>query len=748
MFHKLKYAVLLLFILLLPLAGSATHIVGGELYYDYLGGNQYRVTLKVYRDCINGQAPFDGVPASGGGVIYPLLTIYDNAGNFIRQDTFPSPVITNVPPSINSNCITTPNSVCVEEGVYTKTITLTPLAGGYHIVYQRCCRNASILNLSGPGNLGATYAEHIPGPEEVIVNSSPRFKKFPPLFLCNGSQINFDHSATDPDGDSLVYSLCTALNGLSACCPAIGSGGTCAPCPGTPPPFSPVPFINPYNGSYPLASSPAIAVNSSNGFMTGVPNINGQWVVGVCVQEYRAGQLIGTHRREFQFNVVNCIIQIKADYNDQSSPAFVGNILLPNQFCTGRTVDFTNFSQGSTFYHWDFGVAGTSADTSNLANPSYTFPDTGLYIITLIADPGKTCSDTIQKPYYVYPLLAPTFTTPSSQCFSGNSFSFTVGGTFESYATFYWTFGPNATPATSPVQSPTGIVYNAPGKYIVAVDVKQNVCKKTLVDTIRVYKMPQAQFKVDSVEGCDPVTVTFSNTSVSDFPITYMWYFSDGTTSSQQNPTHVFTPSGVYNVSLAINSSTGCPGTNTFVAPGMVTVYPRPDAAFSFSPDSTTVFDPEIFFTNQSQNTFDWTYDFGDGTSSGAIDPIHSYSTYGDYKVVLTAYNGFGCIDTAVRIVTILPEFKFWVPNTFTPGNKDGLNDVFIPIVICAEEYEFYVYDRWGQLIFKSKTPGEGWDGTFRGKPCQQDVYSWFINFTNAETDRYEEHRGHVNLIK
>jgi gliding motility-associated-like protein len=706
---------------------NASHIVGGEIYYDYLGSDNYKITLKVYRDCFNGQAQLDN-PAR--------IVIFDVNGAIVDTLHFVLRSQNNIAPSINNPCITPPGQECVEEGLYVDTVNLPPLTGGYYIVYQRCCRNNTILNIPQPGQKGTTYWEHIPGPEQAAPNSSPRFNKFPPIYLCNGVQIKFDHSATDPDGDALVYSLCAPYDG----CSPPGSG----PCPITPPPYNNLQFLSPYSGSYPMSSNPVININSATGFLNGTPDINGQWVVCICVQEFRGGQLIGTHYRDFQFNIVTCQIAVLAQFNDQASPISP----LKNQFCTGMTIKFTNSSINGTDFIWNFGDPSTFADTSHLTNPSYTYPDTGKYVVTLIANPGKPCADTTTETYYIYPALTPSFVAPPPQCIANNNFSFNVGGQFASYSTFNWTFGPAASIQTSTLQNPSGVVYGSPGSFPVSLLVQQKMCQKTLVDTVEVYAMPTASFTSDSISGCDPLSVTFTNTSVSDFPITYVWMFGDGTTSGVKNPTHVYSPAGVYNVSLAISSTIGCPGTNTFVVPGMVNVLPAPFAAFNFSPTSTTIFDPDIYFTNQSLNAFTWSYDFGDGQSSTVSDPIHTYNTYDSYTVVLTAISNFGCVDTAVRIVTILPEFKFWVPNCFTPGNKDGMNDVFVPIVICAEEYEFYVYTRWGELIFKSKTPLEGWDGTYKGKPCQPDVYAWLITFTNAETRLYEEHRGHVTILK
>lgn len=721
--------------LLLTGAAKATHIVGGEIYYDYLGSSNYRITLKIYRDCINGLAPFDN-PA--------FITIYDANNTVVATRSLTLLSVTNIPPSINNPCIQVPTSVCVEEGLYRDSINLPPKAGGYYIVYQRCCRNNTILNVINPGKTGATYWEHIPGPESAPVNNSPRFTKFPPIFICNGIPLNFDHSATDADGDVLVYSLCTPFNGLDDCCPSIGTNPPQAcsnpppSCPvvNTPPPYAGIPFLPPYNASFPMSSSPVININSVTGNLGGTPDINGQWVVGVCVQEWRGGNLIGTHHRDFQFNVVTCSVTVLSAILDQIQP------------CSGYTVNFTNQSIGGTTFHWDFGVNSLTTDTSNILNPTYVYQDTGKYTVTLIANPGKPCVDTVKKTFYVYPVLSPTFTAPPPQCITGNSFSYTIGGNYASYSTFNWNFGSSAAPSTSTLNNPSGITYSAPGTYSVTVLVKQKICTKTLTDSVTIYPKPKAEFVADSLIMCDPAKVTFTNTSLSGPTVSYLWQFSDGTTSTDKNPTHVFSPAGVYNATLTVISNNGCIDTSKFVVPGIVTVNVKPTAGFSFLPKETTIFEPDIYFFDESQNATSWYYTFGDGGSSTMVNPSHHYNFWGKYEVVQVVVNGFGCPDTATKYVTILPEFRFWIPNTFTPGKKDGLNDVFMPIAYGVEEYKFDIYNRWGEKIFSTNDYTAGWDGTFKGKPCEQDVYVYMISFLNVVTKRDEYHYGHVTLLK
>lgn len=746
----MKTYLLLIFIFFFKL-GIATHIVGGEIYYDNLGGNNYKIHMKVYRDCISAlYPPFDD-PA--------IITVYDASSNLITTLSLASPIITIVPPSNNSPCSpATSGIVCVEEAIYQGVINLPPKVGGYYIVYQRCCRNGTILNLIVPGSVGATYWEHIPGPEVVAVNNSPRFTKRPSTYICANIPIAFNHAATDPDGDSLVYSLCTPFTGLDACCPIITipasgvtSSGFCVSppsfCPSacTPPPYMSVPFAVPYSASYPLSSSPAININSTTGFLNGVPNILGQWVVGVCVSEYRAGVLIGTHHRDFQFNVISCPAVVVADINSQtaSGPAGAG-------YCNGFVITYENNSYNATSYFWDFGDPLVTSDTSYAFNPTYTFNTPGTYTVTLIVNPGSACSDTAYQVFIIKPLLKPDFLEPTGQCFSVNSFNFVGAGLFQGTGTFAWNFGPNATPSAASTVSVNNVVFNAPGTYTVSFTVAENGCIATAIKTITVYQDPKAGIGPFIGNGCNPFTITFLNTSTASSTMNYTWVFSDGTTSNELNPTHTFSPPGIYSASLTLITTEKCIDTSLVSAVNSITVNPSPLAGFTATPTLTTIFDPDISFFNTatSLGIVSWYYDFADGTNSNLINPLHTYATWGDFYVFQTVTNNFGCPNTVSLLVRILPEFRFWIPNAFTPANGDGMNDIFKPKVIGVTDYVFMIFNRWGDQIYKTNDTEAGWNGTFKGKPSPIDVYVWKCEFKNVVSNEYESHIGHVTIVR
>lgn len=740
----IKIYALILCLLAVKLA-EATHIVGGEIYYDNLGGNNYRITMKVYRDCINGVPPFDD-PA--------FMTVFRGNGTVFSTMNVAISTETLVPPSNNSPCApTTAGSACVEEAIYVTTINLPPLAGGYYIAYQRCCRNGTILNLVNPGAVGATYWEHIPGPEQVAVNSSPRFTLRPPIYICKGVPIKFNHAATDPDGDSLVYSLCTPFNGLDQCCPIVGTspaGAGCpATCPGTntAPPYVSVPFTPPYTSSYPLASNPAININPRTGFLNGSPTTLGQWVVGVCVSEYRNGVLIGTHHRDFQFNVIPCPNMGVAGISAQTTT----NNGSGTGYCNGFTISYQNASQGNnTSYFWDFGDPNSTTDTSYAYNPTYTFNAIGVYTVTLITNPGNPCADTTREVFHVYPLLTPSIITPTAQCLTNNSFQFSANGGFMGTGTYTWTFGAQATPSVASTPSVTGVHYSAPGTYSITFIVSENGCTASDGDTIRVFPPTQASIGNFQGLGCDPYSLTFPNVS-SGVSMTYLWRFSDGSTSTDPTPTHVFTPPGVYSVSLTAVSNQFCMDTSRVLSVNSITVNPTPRAGFVATPTLTSIFDPDINFYNTtviSENIVSWYYTFGDGAASSDINPFHTYKTWGDFNVTQTVTNAYGCPDTINLLVRILPEFRFWVPNAFTPGRKDGLNDIFKPVLIGVEEYTFLIFDRWGAQIYKTNDQEEGWDGRYKGGECTDDVYIWKCEFKNVVSRAHESHIGHVTLVR
>lgn len=723
---KLKRLLILFFLMILSLKNFATHIVGGEIYYDNLGGNNYRITLKVYRDCFNGVPPLDN-PA--------CVFIFNSAGVFIDSLEMPLPGTVILPVTINNPCFTPPTNICVEEGIYQAIVNLPNIPGGYNLTYQRCCRNGTILNLILPGDVGSTYMAHIPDNTVAPGNSSPRYTNFPPIFICAGVPLFFDHSATDPDGDSLYYELCDPYTGLDPLCPSLGPPAVAAGCPGigSPPPFAFVPWQAPYNAAYPMSASPIIAVNPITGLMTGTPNMVGQWVVGVCVSEYRGGVLIDVNKRDFQFNVVTC-------------PGLpVASIPLQTNFCFGYNVNFTQASINAFTYHWDFGDGTTVLDTSNVIAPSWIYADSGTYQVTLIINPGTMCADTQTNTFFIFPLLDPVFSPPPGECIYENSYNFNGGGAYMGNGTFTWNFGPNATPSTSAILNPTNIVYNTPGTFPVTFTISENGCVETYTANVDVYPKPIADYTLGGSLACDLQPVQFVDASIGDTPLTYFWQFGDGGTSTVQNPSHTYPSIGNYNTSLIVVTANGCK--DTFALPSPIAVFPSPIAGVTATPIDTSIFYPDVTAFDLSSGAIDCDLYWGDGTMSTNCNDIHSYGAPGNYTIMQVVTNTNGCTDTAYIEIVIRPEYLFWIPNAFTP-NGNGLNDIFKPKLIGVHDYSFIIFDRWGEKIFETTNEEAGWNGYFKNRLCTNDVFVYKINFRDDVENLDHQFIGRVTLVR
>ena len=371
--NVLKKTHLLVFILILIFSSDllATHIVGGDFYYRQVGTNRYEITMKLYIDCENGQ------PGAISSDAEAIISIFDGASNsyeskFTMNRT--SPTRLN---KLQYKCVIPEQGVCVDQYVYVKTITLDPGVNGKILSFQRCCRNNSINNIISPESTGSTYWVKIPGTKLVTFDNSPQFKELPPNYICVNAPLIFDHSATDSDGDSLSYELYHPYTGATKENPrpdnTWGNGMFDAP------PFSTIMWKNPYSTNNQLGGNPLMEIDAITGLLTATPTVEGQFVIGIKVKEYRKGVLIGETLRDYQFNVRPCKFDI------------ISSFTAPIYACSD-TVKFTNRSYKATDYTWNFGDPTTTSDTSNLTEPFYVYPGNGAYTVTLTAR-NSVCED-------------------------------------------------------------------------------------------------------------------------------------------------------------------------------------------------------------------------------------------------------------------------------------------------------------------------------------------------------------------
>ncbi|MCC6727260.1 MAG: PKD domain-containing protein, partial [Saprospiraceae bacterium] len=545
----------------------AKHIIGGTINYVCKGGGDYTFTMKIYRDCSADGAPFDG---DVNAPFPATLTVYKgNSTNPFKVLTISNPTITQLLPNISNPCLVVPPGVCVEEGVYVFNLDLPASTSSYHIVYQRCCRNNSITNIVDPGETGATYHIELTPEAQQLCSSSPVFKDFPPIAICTNEPIDFDHSAIDPEGDSLVYELCRPLDGGGGDMVNFDLPNGVAPDPDMPPPYDPVVFSGAYSFQNPLLASPALSLDPHTGFMTGVPIAQGQYVVGVCVKEYRNGVLLSTTLRDFQFNVVTCDPTVVADVLENDTVVLAEQQFYVVNACGANAVLFTNESYQQSFikeFFWEFDINGTKQRFTDWS-PTVTFPGLGTYYGLLALNPNaQACADTALIQVNVYPGIDADFEFDYDTCVAGPA-TFTdltlAGAGPGSIVSWDWDFGDGK---QSQVQDPVHN-YLIPGNFNVQLLVRDtNNCTGLATKPLPYFPVPQLLVVAPSEYiGCQPATITFDNlsTPVND-SYTLDWDFGDGGSSGDISPTHVYEDVGTYTVSLSITSPLGCESDTTW----------------------------------------------------------------------------------------------------------------------------------------------------------------------------------------
>lgn len=519
---------------------QATHIIGGELFYDQTASGQYQVTLKLYRDC-SSAVVFDATVAIG--------VFNGNDFSLFTTELLSFPGAQNVPIVLDSPCLTLPPDLCVETTSYVGTFFLPPSADGYILTYQRCCRTGIISNLQTPADLGLTVTTRIPG-QAIAVNSSPRFNLLPPIALCINAPLSFDHSATDPDGDLLVYTLTTPFNGADNLTPQ--------PNPPAPPPYLPVPWLAPYTEGYPIDSDPAISIDAATGLLTLTPTLQGNFTVGVMVQEFRDGLLLAETRRDFLFKAVACDAVVSAGILPQVSSS--------DPFCDDLTEFFNNTSVGAQTYFWDFGDPTTDADTSNVLDPQWTYLEPGSYTVSLISNPGTTCADTVTGVFDVFLAPQPLITPPPPAC-GNDPVTLSADGVFGPNATFQWQLGAGSVPATANTEDVT-VQFANTGTHEVSVTVGENGC--TAFATVEVINAPQpvAGYQVfPASPQLIGVPISFTDASNANGGNIASWSWTiEGTEYSASTANATWNPAfpGLYHITLVIVDAEGCTDTIEF----------------------------------------------------------------------------------------------------------------------------------------------------------------------------------------
>ncbi|TAL57824.1 MAG: PKD domain-containing protein, partial [Bacteroidetes bacterium] len=450
--------------------------------------------------------------------------------------------------------------------------------------------------------------------------------------------------------------------------------------------------------------------------------------------------------------------------------------------CLGDSTCFMDMSviaPGSIIsWSWNFGDPYSASNISNQQSPCHIFSSSGSFNVLLTVTSDSGCQNNITLPALVTP--PPTAAFTSAPGCLGTPTQFTDGSVPSSIASWNWNI-PGGTPATSTAQHPATI-YNTPGTHtVILVVTATGGCTDTTTLQTLIYNPPVANFS-GTVSGCAPVCNQYTDMSTStDGSITsWVWSFPGGTpaASSIQTPNICYYTPGTYGASLMVATTYGCK--DTVAITPLVNVYPWPNADFCVTPASAPATDPVFSFCDLwSSDVVQWNWNFGDGDGDTTnTDPTHSYSAtitnndFYSYNVCINVKNQYGCPDSICHPVEIIPEFTFYIPNTFTP-NHDFTNETFFGKSRGVKEYTLMLFDRWGNLIWDCDYKGKNTDWDNQGQDgmssfcqwdgkvetggadmsgnskllAQEDVYVWKVRLTDV-FDKRHTYIGHVNVVR
>jgi gliding motility-associated-like protein len=397
--------------------------------------------------------------------------------------------------------------------------------------------------------------------------------------------------------------------------------------------------------------------------------------------------------------------------------------------CTGQSYTLNAIVSGGTSpysYNWNNGASTT--------NPYVVTPTSSANYTVVVTD-ANGCQPVVDNSVIVGVRPPLQVTVGNAAICAGNTTTLTASASGGN-GNYIYSWSPSGLFGSSIVDSPASTT-------VYTVTVSDGCTTVSATDTGIVNVTPPPVIPPPApASGCAPICINFTNPTGL---VNWNWNFGDGVSSSDPNPQHCYTTAGSFNIALSYTTNIGCASTVTYSH--VVNIYPVPVALFSASPNPTDIFSPQVNFNNQSVNSNSWQWTFGDGSSSSTQNPTHTYGQVGFYPVMLIATSQNGCKDTLVEEVIINDIYTFYAPNAFTPD--EAMNEKFLPIGEGwnNETFKMWIFDRWGNNIFKTQDPNKGWDGRVHGSVVQQDVYVWKVQL-NDIFGKAHQYNGTVTIIR
>jgi gliding motility-associated-like protein len=410
-------------------------------------------------------------------------------------------------------------------------------------------------------------------------------------------------------------------------------------------------------------------------------------------------------------------------------------------FCPGDLVTFTVLTNGmNNLYDYNWEVNGNLQSTQNTYTiPIYSTTNISISLVHQANCPDISDSITV-SPIQIDPGVLSMTGSTDTLCLGSAGFVQANISNWAFLTEVYWSSENWNGPGPHTVK-PDSTSY-----YVVTVE---NMCNQTMQDSIllNVFMPPVSDIYAINTEDCGEVNAEFGFTyEAYDYSLTdanWNIFFAD---YNGINPTVNFEFSSDILARLYLTFSNGC--TFDYSDTVRIEVYPVPEANFYYQPVPAMQGEPVEFVDISHGNPVAWEWYTENQFIGNEERPVWTYTEQGNFVVMQIVTNEFGCSDTAQHVVEVIGDYLVFVPNAFTPDGNDH-NNSFKPVFqnVKPDNYDFLIYNRWGELIFEAHDLEADWDGVYAGDMVKDDVYVWVIRVTDNQ-DLEHEYRGHVTLLK
>lgn len=391
---------------------------------------------------------------------------------------------------------------------------------------------------------------------------------------------------------------------------------------------------------------------------------------------------------------------------------------------------------------WRFGGINVSNQSSfDLLN----IGTAGKYTISLTVKTKDACTDSSFKQIEVLPPpIADFIISKDTQCFNNHSLSISNAAKITNDIITGYLYKEDQTFVSSS-ENVSSYKFNVAGDHIISqIITTKEGCSDSIKKRLFLIENPTASFKADSVCIGEQITLNAKQITGAYSIVNWQWQSGDGKSFTGNPFTHTYVNQGIYHALLAFNDSRGCIGK----AEGYNLIYPNPVSDFKITVLSSDQQFTRVKLTPVTYGYKSYLWTLPNGNTIPKDSTTTFVSRFFKDRIYLKTENGFGCTDTISKFLYIFPRLdKIWIENAFSPNN-DQLNDVFKPARIDGiETYSLSIFNRWGEKVFQTFDPEQGWDGNYLSSPAQAGVYVYALEFIYADGNRYAI-KGNVTLIR